>query len=147
MRILLADGHKWFRSVLQLYLESERQFEIVGGAKTVTSLLSMAISVQPDLILLDWQLSGIDTMETRRNVLTELHQIHPCVLIILLSVDANVSCSSVCREADMCVSLAEPPERLLAALHWAQQQIQSRVDNRECRIENVDQPFVAVDSS
>lgn len=130
MRILLADDHRWFHSVLQLYFEQEPELAIVGDAYTVDTLLQMAPDLEPDLILLDWTLPGINTQYTREALLTYLHSIRPCLYIIILSIDPNVSCDNLCRDLDTCVSMAEPPERLLNAIHWAQQQ------HRQCRETN-----------
>jgi len=70
-RILLADDHAVLRSGLRLLLTSQNEFDVVGGASSGTEALTLAESLQPDLILLDLSmpaLGGLDALPTLRKL-------------------------------------------------------------------------------
>ena len=61
-RILIVDDHPSFRASARALLEAEG-YEVVGEAEDGQSALLLAISLQPDAILLDVQLPDIDGFE------------------------------------------------------------------------------------
>ena len=70
-RILLADDHAVLRSGLRLLLTSQNEFDVVGEASSGTEALTLAESLQPDLILLDLSmpaLGGLDALPTLRKL-------------------------------------------------------------------------------
>ena len=66
MRILLADGHDKVRFALRTLLKQRPGLEIVGEAADLVALLCRAEAASPDMILLDWHLSGQVTAELLR---------------------------------------------------------------------------------
>ncbi len=70
-RILLADDHAILRSGLKLLLSGAGEFEIVGEASSGVETLTLAETLQPDLILLDLSmpsLGGLDALPTLRQL-------------------------------------------------------------------------------
>ena len=61
-RLLIVDDHADFRRSAQTLLELEG-FEVVGLAEDGEQALEAASRLQPDLVLLDIQLPGIDGFE------------------------------------------------------------------------------------
>ena len=120
MRVLLADDQVWLRSALRLLLEQERNIEVVGEAIDAQALLAAAGQLHPDLILLDWELPGLKTNEARLRLMAALRALHPRLYIVALSGSDNMQSAWLFMGADACVSKAEPPEHLLAALQAAQ---------------------------
>jgi two-component system response regulator NreC len=62
-RILLVDDHAVVRSGLRMLLENERDVEIIGEASSAHEAIEMAMSLRPNVILMDIglpDLSGID---------------------------------------------------------------------------------------
>lgn len=61
--ILLADDHAVLRSGLKLLLESQADFRVIGEASSGLEALSLAESLQPQLILLDLSMPGLGGLE------------------------------------------------------------------------------------
>jgi len=61
MRVLLADDQSKVRSALRLLLEQRPGVQILGEAVDATGLLDWMKAACPDLVLLDWELPGLET--------------------------------------------------------------------------------------
>lgn len=68
IRILIADDHTIVRSGVQLLLEGEPDMEVVGEALTGDAAVEMAQSLQPDVILMDIAMPGLDGIEATRRI-------------------------------------------------------------------------------
>jgi DNA-binding NarL/FixJ family response regulator len=118
MRVLLADDQPWLRSALRLLLEHEANIEVVGEAGNLRSLPLYVNKLRPDLVFLDWQLSGLDTNSKRQQLLETMRTIAPDLYIIALTNDDNAA-SCLLFGANDFVNRAEPPERILTVLRHA----------------------------
>lgn len=116
MRVLLADDQKELRSAMRLLLEQEPDTELVGEVTEVASLIEEVSIASPDLLLLDWELPELRPAEAGKRLLATLHGRHPHLLVIVLSGRPESSRSALAAGANVFVSKAEPPEKLLAAL-------------------------------
>lgn len=92
IRILIADDHGVMRAGLRAMLESEPSVEVIGEATNGEEVLDLARQLQPDIILLDIGMPGMDGIEATRR-LTKLA--HP-VKVLILSVYED---ESLLREA------------------------------------------------
>lgn len=119
MRVLLADDQAWLRSAVRLLLEQEPGIEVVGEAAEANILLSIAKSIGPDLILLDWELPGLDAGSSGERLLGTLHSCCPQIAVIVLSGRPEASALALDAGADYFVSKADPPDSLLSALRDA----------------------------
>ena len=77
LRIALADDHHLIRSGLKLLLGSNESLSIVGEASDGASALLLVEQLQPDILLLDLAMPGMDGLEclrelTRRNLPTRV---------------------------------------------------------------------------
>jgi len=75
-RILLADDHAVLRTGLRLLLNSSGEYEVIGEASNGVETLSLAESLQPDLILLDLSmpaLGGLDALPLLRKLVPQAH--------------------------------------------------------------------------
>ena len=63
MRILFADGRPQVRRALRLFLEQQPEFEIVGEVEAGAALPGAVEEQAPDVILLDWELPGLDPQQ------------------------------------------------------------------------------------
>lgn len=85
IRVLIADDHPMFRDGLCALLNSVEGIEVVGEAINGEEVVKYAESYQPDVILMDLQMPGINGIEaTRRIVNTSPHM---SILVITMYED------------------------------------------------------------
>lgn len=68
LRIVLADDHHLIRSGLKLLLGSNETLSIVGEASDGASALLLVEQLQPDILLLDLAMPGMDGLECLREL-------------------------------------------------------------------------------
>lgn len=68
VRILIADDHALFREGLKIILEEVDNFFVVGETAHSSEILPLLRECRPDLLLLDWQMSGLSGMEVLRQL-------------------------------------------------------------------------------
>lgn len=68
-RILIADDHTLFRDGLRALLNSIPEMEVVGEAGTGEEVIAKAVTLQPDVILMDIQMPGVNGIESTRHIL------------------------------------------------------------------------------
>lgn len=116
MRVLLADDQPTLRSAVRFLLEQEPDVTIVAEATDVATLRGHTAELHPDLLLLDWELPGLNTTGSERHVINSLYASCPNLHIIVLSGRPEAGRHALAAGASDFVSKADPPERLLAAL-------------------------------
>lgn len=92
MRILIADDHELIRKGLCFILESHKNTEICGEASNGQDAVEKATELNPDLIILDVTMPGLDGFAAARRIRTFL----PEVPILMLSMHQG---SNVVKEA------------------------------------------------
>jgi PAS domain S-box-containing protein len=94
LRIVLVDDHAVVRQGLATLLRKETQFQIVGEASDGKSAVELVRQLQPDVVLMDISMPGMDGVEATRII----HEEHPEVRIIGLSIhdDAHAG-DEICR--------------------------------------------------
>ena len=115
MRVLLADDHTQVRWALRTVIREASGLTVVGEASDAENLLSQAQSLQPDLILLEWELPG----RLGGDLLSSLRALNHQPRVIVLSHRPESEEAALAADADAFVSKADPPERLLSALRRA----------------------------
>lgn len=68
IRLLIADDHRLFREGLRALLDSIPDTVVVGEAASGEEAIIQAESLQPDVILMDIQMSGMNGIETTRQI-------------------------------------------------------------------------------
>jgi two-component system, NarL family, response regulator YdfI len=81
IRILIADDHLIIREGLRLILETEDDFELVGEAANGVEVLRQVEEVQPDVILMDLRMPGMDGL----TAIEHLHVEHPEIAVVILT--------------------------------------------------------------
>jgi len=77
-RILLVDDHELVRTAIAGALESLEGFEVVGQASSASEALALAVSLRPDLVLMDVDMPGVicfDAVARLRERMPELRVI------------------------------------------------------------------------
>lgn len=69
IRVLIADDHPVFRDGLRVLLDSLPDAQVVGEAASGEEAVRLAASLQPDVILMDLQMPGINGIEATRRIL------------------------------------------------------------------------------
>jgi DNA-binding NarL/FixJ family response regulator len=68
VRVLVVDDQEPFRRAMATVVEATEGFVVVGMATTGEESLAAAASLQPDLVLMDVNLPGIDGVEATRQL-------------------------------------------------------------------------------
>jgi DNA-binding NarL/FixJ family response regulator len=63
IRVLVVDDHPLMRGALQALLSEEEDFEVVGEAGTGNAALTLALELQPDIVLLDIFLGNFNGLD------------------------------------------------------------------------------------
>ncbi|MDX1612858.1 MAG: response regulator transcription factor [Candidatus Promineifilaceae bacterium] len=79
--VLLADDHTLFRDGLQALLDSVADTEVIGAASDGEEAAALAAKLQPDVILMDIQMPGLNGIDATRRIL----QTSPHIGVIILT--------------------------------------------------------------
>jgi DNA-binding NarL/FixJ family response regulator len=80
-RVLIVDDHPSFRSGLRALIETAPDLEVVGEAASGESAVREAATSQPDVILMDIDMPGLDGIEATRRIVDA----QPHVAIVVLT--------------------------------------------------------------
>src|SRR5207253_3922970 len=81
VRVLIVDDQEPFRLAARMVVEATDGFEVVGDAETGEDSVEAAHELDPDLVLMDVNLPGINGLEATRRILDGSTR----VVILLLS--------------------------------------------------------------
>jgi DNA-binding NarL/FixJ family response regulator len=81
VRVLIVDDQAPFRMAARTVVELTDGFEVIGEAETGEDSVDMARSLDPDLVLMDVNLPGINGLDATRQILAETKR----VVVLLLS--------------------------------------------------------------
>lgn len=89
LQVLIADDHPLFRKGMRALLTATSDITIVGEATTGQEAIDLAAELQPDVILMDLQMPGVNGVEATRQIL----HISPHIRILVVTLfedDASV---------------------------------------------------------
>ncbi len=112
--ILLVDDHALVRDTLADRLQRELDFEVVGIASTAEEAIAIATSTQPDIVLSDIDMPGLNSFEAAKKLLDLL----PNLKIIFLSAfvhDVFVE-QALSVKAHGYLTKREPPDTVVMAI-------------------------------
>ena len=81
VRVLIVDDQEPFRLAARMVVEATEGFEVIGEAETGERSVEMARELDPDLVLMDVNLPGINGLDATRKILESSNR----VVILLLS--------------------------------------------------------------
>ena len=120
IRVVIADDHAAFRGGLRALLATAGDLEVVGEAATGDDAVAEASRRQPDVVLMDVNMPGIDGNEATRR-LRASGGLNAAVPVIGFSAGTEAEQVQACYAAGMTDWLAKPlePRKLYDALHRA----------------------------
>lgn len=80
MKILLCDDQAVIRDGLELLLQLEKDIQVVGSASDGAEAIDLASQKQPDLILMDLKMPGVNGIEATRQIRAKFPDIKILVL-------------------------------------------------------------------
>jgi NarL family two-component system response regulator YdfI len=81
IRVVIADDHLIVREGLRLILETDQEIELVGDASDGASAVRLVGEVQPDVVLMDLRMPGMDGLRA----IEQIHAQWPQVGVVILT--------------------------------------------------------------
>ena len=81
IRVAIADDHLIVREGLRLILETDPEIELVGDAPDGTSAVRLVGEVQPDVVLMDLRMPGLDGLQA----IEQIHAQWPQIALVILT--------------------------------------------------------------
>ncbi|MFC4619977.1 response regulator [Camelliibacillus cellulosilyticus] len=85
IRVLLVDDHEMVRMGLSAYLASQPDIEVVAEAASGAEGVQLAVENQPDVILMDLVMTGMDGIEATREICARISQ--PKIIVLTSFID------------------------------------------------------------
>ena len=80
IRVLIADDHQLFAQALEAMLADEERIDVVGYARDGRQAVELARTIEPDVILMDISMPGMDGIEATRLIGEEPTSVRVLVL-------------------------------------------------------------------
>jgi DNA-binding NarL/FixJ family response regulator len=112
IRILIIDDSHSFRLGMKALLEIQPDMQVVGEASSGDEVMNLVQAQQPDLILLDAQMPGLNGIDVTRS----LKNYYPKIKVILMTMFADYRPSAIAAGADSFLTKGIPPEHVLALI-------------------------------
>jgi DNA-binding NarL/FixJ family response regulator len=85
LKVVIADDHRLILDGIKRALEDDGGFEVVGEANTGERVLPVVARTNPDLVVLDLRMPGMDGLIC----LDQIRKRHPAVKVVVLSVSTD----------------------------------------------------------
>jgi DNA-binding NarL/FixJ family response regulator len=82
IRVMLVDDHQVVREGLRRIVQMDEQIEVVGEAKSGEEAIVKAVSLIPDVIVMDLKMPGMDGITATREIKQKLPDVNILVLTL-----------------------------------------------------------------
>jgi len=110
MKVIIAEKLGKVRSALRLLIEQELGGQIVAEVSCAASLFENLSFSQPELLVLDWNLPGLEGSDR----IARVRDLCPDLKVIAVCSQGS---EREIEGANAIITKGDPPERVLAALH------------------------------
>src|SRR5687767_14278472 len=88
VRVLIVDDHRILREGLRALLDREEDFEVIGEREDGRAGVETAKEAQPDVILMDISMPGLNGIDATRQILD--HSPHSKIIALTAHSDRNL---------------------------------------------------------
>lgn len=112
MKILVADDQPRVRFALRILLEQQPGWKVTGEAQDAAELIPQVETGNPDLLLLDGELPGLD----QSSLLEHVRSLCPEICIIALSESRRLTAGGAPLRVEGIASKTHSPDHLLSTI-------------------------------
>ncbi len=115
VRVLIVDDQQPFRTAARMVVQATEGFEVVGEAETGEDSVERARELDPDLVLMDVNLPGINGLDATRKILEDSSSRIVVLLLSTYEEEEYAPRAAECGAAAYIPKAAFGPDRLEAA--------------------------------
>jgi DNA-binding NarL/FixJ family response regulator len=112
IRLLIADDRRRTRRALQALLAAHSGFEVVGEASTGNEAVARVADLQPDVVLMDVRMPGMDGIAATAHIKSRW----PAIRVVVHSMAIEHRDDALAAGADAFVPKSVLPDELVQAL-------------------------------
>jgi DNA-binding NarL/FixJ family response regulator len=117
VHVLIVDDQEPFRLAARMVVEATDGFEVVGEVETGEASVDATKELDPDLVLMDVNLPGINGLDATRQILSDAGADHRVVILLLSTYEEEEYAprAAECGAAAYIPKSSFSPERLAEA--------------------------------
>jgi len=113
-RVVLVEDSDSFREMLEMVLEPVPEVTVVGSASSGDQAVALCAELEPDVVLVDYRMPGMNGAETTRAVLRAAPRTR--VICLTASIAAEEIDDLMAAGAVACITKDEALDRLVVAV-------------------------------
>jgi|SRR5579862_499011 len=117
VRVVLVEDNSMFRQTLELLLELRPTIEVVGSVATGREAVELAARLQPDVVVMDYRMPGLNGAQATAAVLEASPESH--VVCLTASISGDELREIRAAGAVACVMKDEALDDIVDAIHDA----------------------------
>ena len=117
IRVLVADDHETFARAVGLLLDGDPDIDVVGQATDGASAVELAMTLQPDVVLMDINMPGVDGIEATARIVDAAP--HIAVIVLTMFDDDDNVAAAMQRGATGYLLKGARQEQIRRAVHGA----------------------------